>query len=247
MLPRERVYYYNGKKYDIPMPKLKYESSSFFPQIVEPTTELQSAILFHVCVTKSADYKSIMKTTKRKRITALQSLKILIERHLIYQEKVNPGYKKSKLIFKATERGIFNVIGHTDLWKIQDIVNQIESAHALPSILKQYKERIKKKPSDSSSPSELIQEFALYMKFNDLFDEDGFSLIKEICDLWKHEVRLWMFERLSNKYFDIENLFGSHIRYVYENFFIPPYRPGLKEALIEIRKNLDDCIHQLST
>ena len=227
------------------MPKLKFKSSSFFPQIVEPITELQSAILFHICVTKNANYKSMMNATERDRITVLQSLKILIERHLIYQEKVNPGYKKSKLIFKATDRGILNVIGHTPLYEIQEIVNQIENSNALPSILRQYNEVIKDKSCDSSSPSELIQEFAGYMIFNDLFDESGFSLVSEIRDLWKHEVRLWMCDRLYNKDFDIENLFGSHIKYVFENFLIPPYIPGFKGTLVKIRNNLDECIGQL--
>ena len=244
MLPRNYVYYYNGKKYDIPPPKLTYESSSFFPRIAEPTTVLQSKILFHICITKEADYKSIMNTTKKKRITVLQSLKILLERHLVYQEKVNPGYKKSKLIFIATDRGIFNIISHADLWEIQEIVNQIESAHA-PNILRQCNELIKDKSSDTSLPSELIREFAGYMIFNDLFDENGFSLVRETRDLWKHELRLLMCGRLCSKYSEIENLFWSEIGYSFEGFFIPPSISFVKDILTKMRKNLDDCIHQL--
>jgi hypothetical protein len=123
-------------------------------------------------------------------------------------------------------------------------VRQIESAHALPSLLRQYKEQIMEKPSNSSSPSELIQEFALYMNFNDLFDENGLSLVNKIHDLWKHEVRIWMAERVYSKYFDIENIFGPPVRYIFENFLIPPNVPGFRETLIKIRKNLDECINQ---
>jgi hypothetical protein len=244
MLPRNRVYYYNGKKYNMPPQKLRYESSAFFRRIAEPTTELQSKILFHICVTKDANYKSIMNTTKKKRITALQSLKILIERHLIYQEKVNPRYKKSKLTFRATDRGAFNVISHTDLWEIQEIVNQIESAHGLPSILSQCNELIKDKSSDTPSLSRLMQEFAEYMIFNDLFDENGSSLVSEMRDLWKHELGLLIGGRLFNKYSDIENLFWPEIKYALEDFFIPPHISLVKKILVRMRKNLDDCIHQ---
>jgi hypothetical protein len=244
MLPRNRMYYYNGKKYYMP----KHHLDTFFP-ILEPTTGLQSTILFHICVTKNANYKSVMDATKRNRITILQSLRILIERHLIYQEKINPHYKKSKLIFKATDRGIFNVIGNSDSWETCSIVNQIENAHMIPSILRQFKELTNNKGNKSSNSSSLlepIKEFAFYMSANDLFDKNGFSLVNEIRDLWKHEVRMWMSEIVSNKYFDIENLFGSQIRHKFENFLIPPYVPGFKETLIKIRNNLDECINQLS-
>jgi hypothetical protein len=210
--------------------------------IVEPTTDLQSAILFHICVTKNANYKSLMDATKRDRITVLQSLKILIERHLIYQVKVNPDYKKSKLIFKATDRGIFNVIGNSYSSETPTIVDRIESTHTLPRILSQYKDG---RFSISSSPLDPVMEFAFHVSRNDLFDGDGFSLVKDIHDLWKHEVRMWMMEIVTNKHFDIKDLFGLRMRYGQENFLIPPDVPGLKETLIKIRKNLDDSINQL--
>jgi hypothetical protein len=99
--------------------------------------------------------------------------------------------------------------------------------------------------NDEFSSSDLVREFAFYVSCYDLFNDDGFSLVKDIRDLWKHEVRMWMSEIVTNKYFDIADLFGSSIRYKFEDFLIPNYVHGLKETLIRIRNNLDEYIGQL--
>jgi hypothetical protein len=88
-------------------------------------TDLQKEILKHVCMRRNADYKTLSKATDRDRITLLQSLKSLMKHHLVYSEKDNPNWVKSKLIFNPTYKG--KIYASTSLGIDDDAIRNAQS------------------------------------------------------------------------------------------------------------------------
>ena len=76
------------------------------PIVIGHFTDLQRRIIEHIGITKNASYGTLIEDIGKDRITILQSLNSLMEWHYIEKKKISPEYKKSKLIFSLTSKGI---------------------------------------------------------------------------------------------------------------------------------------------
>lgn len=225
-----------------------------------PTTNLQDQILHHICHSKNAEYKSIMKATGKSRITILQSLRLLTDRHLVHELRQDPEYEKSKRIFKPTDKGIlFCILNEYDLEIIDktengsgilrdenSIMTEIEKFQPLPSIIHIYNKRI----TDSlrfglPGPRLRMPDFITSLCQHDLFDDDGMCLLKDETHLMKYFIRKILLEKLSEKHCDIQNIFEGDI-WISLAYEMSGVSGDVRQILIKIRKDLDEYIKLFS-
>ena len=206
-----------------------------------PTSKLQHEILEHICVTKNSDYKSIISSTGRNRITIRQSLRILIRRKLVDELKSDSGYEKSKRHFKPTDKGkFFCIIGK------YSTISNIDRIHSLPGILEAYNEYADEAADYGyRRPKDETRNFVASLCHYDLFDDSGKCLLKDEIDLLKYYVKRSVLEKLADKYVDIENILtpDTWIYMASETGFVSP---RLKEIAIKIREDLDEIIEFLN-
>lgn len=212
--------------------------------IYEPTTELQTKVLYYICRKSRPDYKSLGKAMGRSRITILQSLRPLIGRRLIDEERKDPLNRKSKRIFKPTDRGIFYSIS-----KHYSIMNEIDKARSLPTILYVCKEFVKDRAGWRSESEEAwMRIFVEAMYRYDLFDDNGKCIVKDETDLWKFFIRTIVMEQLQNKYLDIEDIFSEGGTWMNLAQNVGPIGgSAMVNILIKIRNDLDGFITELSS
>src|ERR671914_2237692 len=67
---------------------------------------LKLKVLRHICATPNANYETLTYEIKRHRTTVLRSLKSLLRDGYIEEQKIDPKYAKSKLIFLPTLKGL---------------------------------------------------------------------------------------------------------------------------------------------
>jgi hypothetical protein len=191
-------------------------------------------------VTKNPDYKSIITSTGRDRVTILQSLRILIRRKLVYELKSDSRYVKSKSHFKPTDKGKFFCI----LYKYSTISN-IDGIHLLPGILKVYNEYADEAADYGySRPKDETRNFVASLCCYDLFNDSGECLLKGEIDLLKYYVKRSLLEKLADKYFDIQDILTPD-NWIYMASEMGFVSPRLKEIVVKIR-DLDEIIEFLN-
>jgi hypothetical protein len=88
----------------------KYTNSGSVPILFDNPREalpsLQLKVLRHICTTPNASYETLTHETNRHRITVLHSLKSLIRDRYVKEQKIDPKYAKSKLVFVPTLKGL---------------------------------------------------------------------------------------------------------------------------------------------
>jgi hypothetical protein len=201
-------------------------------------TDLQKKILKHVCIRRNADYKTLSKATDRDRITLLQSLQSLMKHRLVYREKDNPNWVKSKLIFKPTHMG--RAYASTFLGMDLD---DIRNAQFDDDGRREYRDFIKQ----VADPSERKRNERLMMKdllLENLFQDDGNipDIDKLLYQLTR--VRLLKFVK-SRRNFDFNELFGTTGAKELKAISTRSELKELKDLLTKLRINLDSTIKSL--
>lgn len=190
----------------------------------------------------TADYKSLQKTTGKKRITILQSIRPLIRRRLINEGREDPNHSKSRRIFKPTEKGVFCIMS------IHSNTHTIDKVHYLPQILRIYKDFMNDRVGWRSRSEEYwIRIFVDPVYLYDLFDENGKCVIRDETDIWKFFIKNTLMEQLQEKYFDIENIFSGGGTWMNLAQDVGPIGgSAMVKILKTIRNDLDEFITVLS-
>jgi hypothetical protein len=203
------------------------------------TSELQEGILRHVCKTKNADYKTISKETDKDRITILQSLEPLKKRHYIFVEKIHPALKKSKLIFKPTDKGVFYALAFLGV-TLDDISRTLNSADEIGK----YAEFVRNIRSGLQR-RQLQQNIARRFIEHDLFYDTGKLMVSSKDDYIKQGLRLALLEAASNKNYDPMSMFNVKTVDSLRMIFAPNEMKELREFFTKIRDNLNSAIRLL--
>src|SRR2546428_5357535 len=166
-------------------------------------SELQEQILRHVCKTKNSSYKTISKETDRDRITILQSLQPLMKRHYLVAEKIDPSLKKSKLVFKPTDKGVFYALAFLGV-TLDDIARAYYSAEEI-SKSSEFVRNIRGPLQRRQFQQGILRRFVE----EDLFDNSGKLIISTKDDYFKQGLRIALLELTKNKYYDPRDLFNT--------------------------------------
>ena len=201
-------------------------------------TDLQKEILKHVCMRRNADYKTLSKATDRDRITLLQSLQSLIKHSLVYSEKDNPNWVKSKLIFKPTHKGTAyaSTFLEMDLDAIRNAQFDDDGRRMYRDFIKQVPNPAGRKKNESKMMKDLLLE--------NLFQDDGNipNFDKLLYQLTR--VRLLKFVK-SRRNFDFNELFGITGAKELKAISTRSELKELKDLLSKLRINLDSTIKSL--
>jgi predicted transcriptional regulator len=201
-------------------------------------TDLQKEILKHVCMRRNADYKTLSKATDRDRITLLQSLQSLIKHSLVYREKDNPNWVKSKLIFKPTHKGTAyaSTFLEMDLDAIRNAQFDDDGRRMYRDFIKQVPNPAGRKKNESKMMKDLLLE--------NLFQDDGNipDIDKILYQLTR--VRLLKFVK-STSNFDFNELFGTTGAQELRAISTRSELREFKDLLSKLRINLDSTIKSL--
>jgi hypothetical protein len=208
----------------------------------KPTSKLQEMILKHICIATNADYKTISKDTDRDRITILQSLRPLIAHQYVMQIRSNPERPKSKLVFKPTDKGMMYSIAYLGV-----DIDEIRTAQLSQDVLENYKVFLRQ-VTDLSLRKQLEQYIAPKLLVDHAsFDEEGNLIASDPRELLKQVLRISLFKLLSDKHFNIEELFKFKKGYLFPRTAVHPTEVELfRDVFVKIRNNLDASLSQLS-
>lgn len=202
-------------------------------------TSLQEKILKNVCTVKDASYLSIMRHTRRSRVTILQSLESLVKHSFVEKKKIYPAHRKSKLTFRPTQKGILYSLAFLDT-DYDDVLN----AYADAAQMSEYNQRVRSVP-DYDLRKKLMSHFSRFVLEEDYFTEDGRlkSLASE--DFLNLGLRIGLLQSSRDKNFDFKNLFDPKAISFIKDIYTEEEKRVIKEVLIKIRQNLDSSINQL--
>ncbi len=197
-----------------------------------PLSSLQQKILDVICTNKNVTYKTLIQVTKKDRITVLQSVESLIKRNLIEKQKSNPEYEKSKLVFKATNRG--KQIAHAYLGVSLEDIMKLEEDEQIAN----YLEFIK----DITDP---LQRKVLLQPLSDLLEspeawedeqaeEKTRGTRREILrNGFKESLR----ELFDNKNYNPKNLFNNKRIIWFKRLFTPEEIKEINEDIQQMVEN----------
>lgn len=180
------------------------------------------------------DYNSLCKETERTRTTLMQSVNSLLKDGYIKEQKVNPTYEKSKLVFKLTNKGryyVWNFMGldAEDVLKDSEypVVNDyILLAKKLPNYPRKY----------------MFHSLAVeFLQTHGWIDDDKKKIVKD-------SFRKAILESIQDPDYDISELFNvkileEWIRQMYSKEEIKEF----KGKLSKIRDNLSKTIERFPT
>jgi hypothetical protein len=198
---------------------------------------LQQKILQIVCTKENVTYQTLMKETKRDRITVLQSTESLIKYNYINKKKRDPEYEKSKLIFKPTLGGksaaVRSGVALEDILKIEPDEETINYFELLNDIDDPLQRKVLIEPL-----RELLGSLAVYQYKEKELQQFKKEKLKEI-------LRKGVTEIVFYRNYDAESFLNDRSIKHLKKLFTPREIKELKDVLVRGRDNLDITIRRL--
>jgi len=225
---------------------MSYDIQGIFTNIMRkprtppiPPTHLQQDILKHICTTKDASYKTMVKHTHRSRVTVLQSLDSLVKHTYVAKKRAYPNRVKSKLTFSPTQKGMLYALAF-----LETDYDAILKAHADVEKISEYNERMRL-VSNYELRKRLMNLFSRFVLEEGNFTEDGNLKSTEPEDMINLGLRIGLSLATKDKGFDFRNLFDPKAVGFLRNIYTTEEQRALKKVFMKIKGNLDLIVNQL--
>jgi predicted transcriptional regulator len=199
-----------------------------------PLSDLQHDILEECCMNEAADYNNLSTKTGRGRTTLIQSINSLVKYGYIKKQKVNPGYEKSKLIFRPTYKGMAHAWNNMGM-DAEDVLKRIEN-----QTINNYIQHIKELPLDPRA--HLFGNLAYTFLYAHGLASKKF-IDAEANNIVKASFRRGLLETIEeNPDYDARNLLTTKIKKWIKKTYSSEELKEFKEELKKIRNNIDSTI-----
>ena len=206
-------------------------------ELSERQKQILTVIIRHI----PADYKTLVKETRKRRTTIFQSLQPLLKHHFVTPEKVYPEQKNSKLIFKVTQKGLFYCIAFLNVdYDEAIILFHNRKSSPIPSQV------MNLVVPDYAGRKEFMKQTALFLMDLNQFDNEGKLLATDIQHAMNIGFKMSILESVKEEEFSSAKLFGNLAIQELSKICKPQERKELINFLRNMVKNVNSVITYLS-